>query len=58
LNEKGERLIWLEVAVLDRLTALRGPSESYSEVTLRLVEIARRSTERRIAPRVRHERHV
>lgn len=39
LNEKGERLIWLEVAVLERLTALRGPSESYSEVILRLVEI-------------------
>jgi hypothetical protein len=39
LNEKGERLIWLEVAVLERLTALRSASKSYSEVILRVVEI-------------------
>ena len=36
---KGERLIWLETAVVDRLTALRQPGESYSDVILRLVEL-------------------
>jgi hypothetical protein len=35
-NEKGERLIWLDPAVLNRLKAMRGPGESYSEVILRL----------------------
>ena len=37
-NEKGERLIWIERAVVDRLMALRGPGESYSDIILRLVE--------------------
>jgi hypothetical protein len=37
-NEKGERLIWLEPRVVDKLSALRGPGESYSDVILRLVE--------------------
>jgi hypothetical protein len=35
-NERGERLIWLDRAVVDRLRSLRGPGESYSEVILRL----------------------
>jgi hypothetical protein len=35
-NEHGERLIWLEPVVVDRLKALRGPGESYSDVILRL----------------------
>ena len=35
-NDRGERLVWLEPAVLARLAALRGPGESYSEVILRL----------------------
>jgi hypothetical protein len=35
-NERGERLIWLERAVVDRLRAMRGPGESYSDVILRL----------------------
>jgi hypothetical protein len=35
-NEKGERLIWLDRAVAARLRSLRGPSESYSDVILRL----------------------
>jgi hypothetical protein len=26
-NEKGERLIWLDRAVVDRLRSLRGPGE-------------------------------
>jgi hypothetical protein len=29
-NERGERLIWLDRAVVDRLRALRGPGESYT----------------------------
>jgi hypothetical protein len=39
VNEKGERLVWLDRAVVDRLGALRGPGESYSDVILRLVEM-------------------
>jgi hypothetical protein len=35
-NEKGERLIWLDRAVVDRLRHLRGPGESYSDVILPL----------------------
>jgi hypothetical protein len=35
-DDKGERHIWLERGVLNRLRALRGPSESYSDVILRL----------------------
>ena len=39
VNEQGERLVWLDRAVLDRLGALRGPGESFSDVILRLVEM-------------------
>ena len=35
-NEKGQRLIWLDPAVVARLWAMRGPGESYSDVILRL----------------------
>jgi hypothetical protein len=38
-NERGERLIWLEPRIVDKLSALRGPGESYSDVILRLAEI-------------------
>ena len=38
-NAKGERLVWLESAIVDRLAAMRGPGESYSDVILRLVEM-------------------
>jgi len=31
-------MIWLEAAIVDHLMAMPGPSESYSDVTLRLVE--------------------
>lgn len=41
-NEKGERLIWLETVVVDRLTAMRGPGESYSDVIMRLAELEAR----------------
>jgi hypothetical protein len=36
LGQKGERFIWLEARVVDRLRFLRGPGESYSDVILRL----------------------
>jgi hypothetical protein len=36
VNAQGERLIWLEPQAVDRLGALRGPPESYSDVILRL----------------------
>jgi hypothetical protein len=35
-NEKGERLIWLDPAVVNKLRALRAPGESFSDVILRL----------------------
>jgi hypothetical protein len=38
INERGERLIWLDPAVVARLRAMRGPGESYSDVILALVE--------------------
>ena len=31
-KEKGERYVWLERGVVDRLRSLRGPGESYSDV--------------------------
>ena len=34
-DANGERQIWLEPGVLNRLRALRGPGESYSDVILR-----------------------
>jgi hypothetical protein len=37
-DEKGERLIWLEPHVVNRLRALRGPDESYSDVILRIAK--------------------
>ena len=40
VNEKGERLVWLDRAVVDRLGSLRGPGESYSDVILRLAKAA------------------
>jgi hypothetical protein len=33
---QGEKLIWLDWAVVDRLRSLRGPGESYRDVILRL----------------------
>jgi hypothetical protein len=38
VNEKGERLIWLEPSMVDRLRAMRGQGESWSDVILRLAE--------------------
>ena len=31
-NERGERHVWLEEVWVDRLGAMRGPAESYSDV--------------------------
>jgi hypothetical protein len=42
LNAKGERLIWIEQVWADKLRALRGPGESYSDVILRLVAVEAR----------------
>jgi hypothetical protein len=36
-DEQGQRLIWLDRAVVDRLRSLRGRGESFSDVILRLV---------------------
>ena len=35
-DANGERLIWLPASVVDRLKALRGRGESYSDVILRV----------------------
>ena len=35
-NERGERYVWLEAAMVDRLGAMRGPGESYSDVIMRI----------------------
>jgi hypothetical protein len=37
-NERGERLIWLDRAVVDRLRSLRGAGESYGDVILRVAK--------------------
>jgi hypothetical protein len=35
-GDQGDVIIWLEQATVDRLGALRGPGESYSEVIIRV----------------------
>jgi hypothetical protein len=35
-DAKGDRSIWLERRALDKLSALRGPGDSYSDVILRI----------------------
>jgi hypothetical protein len=37
-NAKGERLIWLERVWADKLGAMRGPGESYSDVIVRIAK--------------------
>jgi hypothetical protein len=39
-DENGNRLILLDHAVVDRLRALRGPGESFSDAILRLVALS------------------
>jgi hypothetical protein len=41
-NAKGEYLIHLDEKTVDRLTALRRPGESYSDVIVRLAELSKR----------------
>jgi hypothetical protein len=36
IDEHGNRLVWLDRAVVDRLRSLRGAGESYSDVILRI----------------------
>jgi hypothetical protein len=36
LDAKGQRLIWVEAAVVGRLAGMRGPGEDYSDVILRV----------------------
>ena len=36
VDEQGQRLVWLNRTVADRLGAMRGAGESYSDVILRL----------------------
>lgn len=33
-DAQGQRLMWLETPIVDRLGAMRGPGESYSDVEL------------------------
>jgi hypothetical protein len=42
-NERGERYVWLDHAVVARLKAMRGPGESFSDVILRLVGMEARA---------------
>jgi hypothetical protein len=35
-GDQGDVVIWLEQATVDRLGALRGPGESYSDVIIRV----------------------
>jgi hypothetical protein len=35
-DEQGQRLIWLDRAVVDRLRAMRGPGESWSDIIMRI----------------------
>jgi hypothetical protein len=39
VDEKGERLIWLEERRLDKLNTIRRPGESYSEAIIRLAAL-------------------
>jgi len=35
-NARGEKLVWLEDAMADRLAVMRGPGESYSDAIIRI----------------------
>ena len=37
-NADGERYVWLSPDVVERLKAMRGPGETYSDVILRMAE--------------------
>ena len=42
-DDNGERLVWLEPSVVNKLRAIRAPGESYSDVILRVAAGERRS---------------
>ncbi len=42
-NDRGQRLIWLPRAVVNKLAAMRGAGESYSAVILRIAAAERRA---------------
>jgi hypothetical protein len=58
INERGERYVWLAPTVVDRLRAMRGPGESYSDVILRLVTGTARRPCSRNEPRARPIEHA
>lgn len=37
-NEQGERTVWLEEVWVNKLGAMRGPGDSYSDVILRIAQ--------------------
>jgi hypothetical protein len=41
--ERDKRHVWLEPAMVDRLGAMRGPTESYSDVIMRLWAVNERA---------------
>jgi hypothetical protein len=49
-NERGERYVWLDHAVVARLRAMRGPGESYSDVIPRLIELEARGLRLDVSP--------
>jgi hypothetical protein len=49
-NAKGKRYVWIDAATVDRLGAMRGPGESYSDAFLRLVAATGSGMEGACAP--------
>jgi hypothetical protein len=47
-DQDGNRLIWLDRSMVDRLRAMRGPGESYSDVIMR---VAKETTPTKLAVR-------
>jgi hypothetical protein len=52
VDEKRQRLIWLDPSVLARLKAMRAPGESYSDVILRLARRAEAQATRYLRPSI------
>jgi hypothetical protein len=50
LNAKGEMHIWIDQRQADKLAAMRGPGESYSDAILRIVDATESGTEGACAP--------
>jgi hypothetical protein len=45
-NAKVEGLIWLDARIVDKLSAQRGPGESYSDAIIRLAAVGHESLNR------------